>query len=188
MSYENNSANAPMQTSRNLMQDLAAIPPGGVGIAVVLMFTVAGFLPWWGAVVIIAGGWVVVSAIENKHALILAKARASAYTNCIGPVVIGATAPDETLEEIEARADAWREKLKVSGNPYAEIIPVVVYPYTPVLTHYGGLSMTWSMYGLHLAQKQYEENVAWYNGKCPSQLKAQFAADVLPAPKTEPEL
>jgi len=174
-----------IQKAPGLIQDLSKIPAIAWIAFGLLWFTVAGILAWYWCGMLLIGAWAVISNIERKHALELARARASSYVNHIGPVVISATRPDETLEELQERADIWRQKLRESGNPYTDIIPIIINEYRPVLTEYGALSMSWTIYDAHVGQRKYEENMKWYDQKCPKDLKARFAADVLPAPKVE---
>ena len=185
MSYEKEFETTPPQNNPKLLQDLAQIPPQAYGVAAVLGFTVFGIIPWYIAFAGIILGWAMLNSVERKHALELAKARASSFANCIGPVIISAISPLETLEEMQVRAQDWRQKLRESGNHYADLIPIITFPYTPALTAHGSLSMSWSMYTAHVGQQQYEENIRWHLGKCPSELKSRFAADVLPAPRRE---
>jgi hypothetical protein len=104
----------------------------------------------------------------------------------IGPIVVGSDNPEENVYLVQEKAKAWREKLKLSGNPYADKIPILEYPYSPMIYSVGQLSAGWSIYCKELAERQHRANMDWYEGKCPTELKALFASAVLP-PIKQPE-
>ena len=116
-----------------------------------------------------------------------ARARAASYANLIGPIIVGSETPEENVFDVSLKAEAWREKLRLSGNPYWKIIPIVEFPYQPLLYATGQLSAGFSIYRQEVAEKQYLENLEWYNKKCPSEIKALFASAVLPQPTQTPE-
>jgi len=123
--------------------------------------------------------------LSAAQALEKAKAQAAAFTNCIGPVMVCSTLPNEGVEVIRERAEVWRESLKLSGNPYWNVIPIIEFPYSPMLFNSSQLAAGWNIY-LHMADaRRHAENMQWYEGKCPQVLKALFANAVLPAPKQE---
>jgi len=179
------SAKTTLQETPSLLQDMSKIPPMAWVITVILAMTAVGVLPWMGAVSLVFLAWVGLSRIEAAQALKDAKARAATYANCIGPIVVSSIHPNETLIELEARANDWREKLRLSGNPYAEKIPIITYPYNVMLVEHGQLTAGWSTYQRNVGETQHMENLKWYEGKCPSELKSLFASAVLPAPKQE---
>jgi hypothetical protein len=116
-----------------------------------------------------------------------ARARAASYANLIGPIVVGSETPEENVYDVHEKAEAWREKLRLSGNPYWKIIPIVEFPYQPLLYATGQLSAGFSIYRQEVAEKQYLENLDWYNKKCPAEIKTLFASAVLPQPTQTPE-
>ncbi len=179
------SESIPVQQDTKLLQDLKQLPAEAVAATAVIGLCAFGAIPWWIALFILVAGWFIVSNIKAQQALKEAKARAATYANCIGPVVVSSIHPNETVDQLQARADEWRQQLRLSGNPYADIIPIICYPYNVVLSEYGQLSAGWSTYQREVGQTQHMENIKWYEGKCPSNLKGLFASAVLPAPKQE---
>lgn len=177
------SANASDQSRPNLLQELAKLPPIAVVITIVLGLCALGVMPLYAAIMLIVWAWWGLSAIERAQALKEAKARAATYANCIGPIVVASIHPNETVEELEIRCDGWRENLRLSGNPYADKIPIIAMPYQVMLAEYGQLTAGWSTYQRQVGERQHNENIIWHSGKCPSELKALFASAVLPAPK-----
>lgn len=129
-------------------------------------------------------GWVVWSMAEKKRIARENAARLSAVVNLCAPVVVPSMWITEDIESVAARAAQMKQDLKDSGNPYADIIPVIAYPYTPMLFQVGQLSMSWAIYQRMVGEQIHMENLKWYEGKdCPPQLKAIFASQVMPAPK-----
>jgi hypothetical protein len=178
-----NIATQQPQQAPNILQEISKLPPIALVVTVVLGFCVLGLLPLYAAAMLIGLSWWGLTAIERAQALKEAKARAATYANCIGPIVVSSIHPNETVEELELRCEEWRESLKLSGNPYAEKIPVIAMPYQVMLAEYGQLTAGWSTYQRQVGERQHNENIIWHSGKCPSELKALFASAVLPAPK-----
>lgn len=174
-----------VQAAPALMQDLKNIPPIAVVITVILAMTAVGVVPWYGGAMLIILAWFGLNHIEAAQRLKEAKARAATYANCIGPVVVSSIHPNETVMELEARAQEWREQLRLSGNPYADKIPIITYPYNVMLVEHGQLTAGWSTYQRSVGETQHIENLKWHEGKCPNELKSLFASAVLPAPKPE---
>lgn len=131
-------------------------------------------------------GWAVWSAAEKKRIARENAARLSAVVNLCAPVVVPSMWITEDVNSVAERAAQMKQDLKDSGNPYADIIPVIAYPYTPMLFQVGQLSMSWAIYQRMVGEQIHMENLKWYEGKdCPAQLKAIFASQVMPAPKIE---
>lgn len=187
MNYTNNSENEAVQTAPKLMENLRQISGKAYLLLIVLGLAAFGFVPFGVAAVLILGGWIVVSKIEGEQALREAKARAATYANMIGPYVMGSESPDEDIYQVAARAATFRDQLRLSGNPYADKIKVIEYPYSPVLSESNQLLGSWSIYRQTLAAVQHSENIKWYNGACPNELKALFASTILPRPPHEEE-
>lgn len=185
MDYTNNSASEAMENTPKLVQDLASVPPVAWPVGAVLLMAAAGTLPFWLAGVAVAGIFLAKHIIAKDAALKEAKARAAVYANICGPVVVCSLSPEETTGEVQARAEKWKEQLKMSGNPYADKIPVVVFPFQPMLYPVGQLSIGWNIYQKEVSEKQHTANLEWYERGCPAHLRATFASAVLPAPKTE---
>lgn len=175
-----------LQSAPNLVQNLLQVPAWVWAALLILGVAATGGIPFWAAVLLLIGMVFFLKSLSNAQKLEQAKAAAASFANCIGPVVVGSLHPGETVQEVEARAKFWRDQLLLSGNPYANMIPVITYPYNPLLLPYGNLSAGWSIYCKELGERQHFENVKWHDGKCPNELKALFASAVLPAPK-QPE-
>lgn len=113
------------------------------------------------------------------------RAQAAAWANLIGPVVIGSAHPGESAADVAERASYFRQQLRLSGNPYADKLPIIEMPYTPILTAHGQLTAGWSIYQKSVGERQHVENLSWYERGCPNELKPLFANAVLPQPKSE---
>jgi len=185
MSYEQKNEIKTVQPTPKALEYFVSMPPQ-IWVAGILLGLIA-----FGAINVPVGIGIGIAAflflrnLSERQALEQAKARASAFANCIGPVMVCSTSPDEGVEAIRERALAWRESLKLSGNPYWNLIPIIEFPYSPMLFETAQLSAGWNIY-LHLADsKRHTENMRWYEVKCPQDLKALFANAVLPAPKQD---
>ena len=185
MSYEQKNEIETVETTPKALEYITTVSP-----IVWVCFAVLGLMAF-GAISVGVGIGIGITAflflrhIAAAQVLEQLKARASAYSNCIGPEVISSTCPEDGVEVIQARAAAWRESLKLSGNPYWNILPLIEFPYNPILYDNSQLSSSWSRYKAEVGSKQHIENVKWHEGKCPPDLKALFANAVLPAPKQE---
>jgi hypothetical protein len=159
------------------------ISPAKLGVGVALLVAAVA-APAYPEIVITA---IVVTAIaiptvwhfaeknrENREAW----ARASSWKSIVGPEVIPSRSPNSTPQEVAEEAADFREQLRISGNPYAEIIPIVVFPYQPMKYGVGELTMSWPRYKREVAEQIHLENVAWLN-KCPDQLKPLFLSQVM---------
>jgi len=116
-----------------------------------------------------------------------ARAVASAYANLCGPQVICATRPDESLEELELRAQDYRQKLRDSGNPYWSDLPIYIEPYQVMIAGAGRLTLSFDEYRMRCYQKQYDVNVKWVEDGPPAlaKLRAAFAVQVFGALRKE---
>ena len=131
-------------------------------------------------------GYVVWVASEKKRVARENAARLSAVMNLCAPVVVPSMWITEDILSVNARAAQMKQDLIDSGNPYAGIIPVIPFPYEPMLFQVGQLSMSWAIYQRMIGERVHMENLKWHEGKdCPAQLKAIFASQVMPAPKIE---
>lgn len=169
--------------SANLFNDLAKMPVFVGVIGAALGLTLLNVIPVWLGVVASLLAVIAHNQSEKQKALAEARSRASSYANMIGPIVVGSDNPEENVYDVQEKAKAWREKLMLSGNPYADVLPIIEYPYSPMLYQVGQLSAGWSIYQKQLAETQHMENLKWYEGKCPAPLKALFASAVLPSPQ-----
>lgn len=178
----NKSENQTLQTTANRFNDIAEIPVVAGVVLAILGLTILGvFKPGIGMGLAAAAlfiNWRINEASKLKEA----KARAAAYANMIGPLVVGSDNPEENVFVVAEKAKEWREKLKLSGNQYADLLPIIQYPFSPMLYQTGQLSAGWNIYLKELAERQHMANLEWYEGKCPAHLKGLFASTVLPAP------
>jgi hypothetical protein len=159
-------------------------PPIFIAFGILAGLAAFGLLKPIMAMCLFVGVYLFVRHQEKEAELKEARSRAAAYANMIGPIVVGSDNPEENVYLVQEKAKAWREKLKLSGNPYADKIPIIEYPYSPMIYSVGQLSAGWSIYCKELAERQHRANIEWYEGKCPSELKALFASAVLPPVKT----
>ncbi len=150
----------------------------GFGIAAIGV----SFYPWPFFFFVLIGGSIWALTARYFRLQWEAKERAAIATSyaCIcGPEVITAMHPNESVQELQNRANNFRASLRDSGNPYWNEIPVIIFPYEPVLSLPGHLSMSWNTYRVTALTKQYEANMTWLNGGCPAQLKGVFASQVM---------
>lgn len=140
----------------------------------------------WLAVIGIAV-WATWSAAEKKREAREAAARAAAYANICGPVVIASIHPGETVQEVQERATAFQEQMRIGGNPYWLQIPVIAYPYQPMLYGRGQLTAAWNIYQREVGERQHVENMKWAE-HCPAQLKTVFLSQVMPQPAQTTEI
>jgi len=104
----------------------------------------------------------------------MVKAQAAAYRGHISPVVVGQTYISQPVSELQDVADLWRKMLTDSGNPYAELIPIEVFPFQAALTAQGSLALSFSMYEKQLAERRLQANLEWMQ-KCPESVRILFA-------------
>lgn len=185
MSYDNEFAKSTPQEvagTRNLWHDFAVMPAFvyPVGVALIMALSGVNLLI---CALIITGAILYQNHLSKQEALKEARARAAGFANCAGPIVVSSQDPNEGPEQVAERARAFRENLRMSGNPYAEIIPIIEMPYAPMIYSNGQFSMGFTVYQACVDARRYEENMKWYNGKCPDILKPHFAAYVLPTPQ-----
>lgn len=130
-----------------------------------------------------AAAWVTWTAAEKKREAREAAARLAGYVNICAPQIISSHAPKESVSELMQRAEQFREDLRLSGNPYWSEIPVIPYPYEPMLFGVGQLTAAWDIYKRMVGERQHIENLAWVE-KCPTQLRPLFLSQVMPQPAT----
>lgn len=176
----NISANTTPQTTRISLQFIAVFIV--VAILVVLYFACPEVIVY--LVIAFVSVLLALNYAEKVRAQREAQARADAFATICGPVLIMSNSPVETAEEVQARADEFREQLRLSGNPYAEEIPIVVEHYSPMLFKVGQLTAAWCLYQRLCGEKLHAENLLWAE-KCPTQLRTIFLSQVMPAPEEE---
>lgn len=169
------------QTDRNLLQENPRLMAGAIAAALFLLAGAVWPKLFAFAAVASATGYVVWRIAERTRLAREAAARASAYANICGPVVIASMNPGETVDEVRRRADDFREQMRLSENPYAPQIPVIAYPFEPMLFGVGQLTAAWNLYQRLAGEKQHAENLIWAD-RCPPQLKTIFLSQVMPAP------
>lgn len=176
----NVSANQPPQTTRIPLQFIA------VFIVVALLGVL--YIAYPQGIIYLAvafvSGLVVYNYADKIRLQREAQARADAFATICGPVLITSHDPLETVEDVQARAVEFREQLRLSGNHYAYVIPLVVYPYSPMLFGVGQLTAAWCLYQRLAGERLHEANLLWAE-TCPVQLRPIFLSQVMPAPKEE---
>ncbi len=182
MSYEKELEKKPMEGFGNNIN----FPPIAIAFGILAGLAAFGIVKPIVAMCLFVCVWVFVRHQEKEAELKEARSRAAAYANVKAPQVIGSENPEEDIYMVAKKAELWKEKLKLSGNPYADKIPIIEFPYTPMLYATDQLSWSWDMYRRELAERQHRANLEWYDGKCPNELKALFASAVLP-PVKQPE-
>ncbi len=180
----NNSANKELQLAANDFKDLANVPLYVWVIFILLALTMAGVTPVWlgvlGSIVAVLANHSAERSAKQREA----KARAAAYANIKGPVIVRSYTPNDDALVIRERANEWRENIKLSGNIYAHLIPVIEFPYNPMLYNTLQLSKSWEQYEMDFILTVHNAYIEWHNGKCPNELKGIFANGVLPSPQT----
>ncbi len=177
------SEKSALQINSNDFKLLAEVPLILWVVFALLLLTLVGALKPGIAALLAIAALIANHHIKQADKLREAKARAASYANMIGPIVIGSDNPEENVYDVQEKAKAWRERLELSGNPYAKQLPIIEFPYSPMLYGTGQLSAGWSLYQKQLAETQHMENLKWHEGKCPNELKALFASAVLPSPQ-----
>jgi hypothetical protein len=171
-------------------KDFKELQKAGIGIAHIAIggglaacAVLVNFYPQ--AVLFIAGAgiaaWAAWTAAERKREAREAAARAASYANICGPVVIQSIHPNETVDEVRARAAEFKDQLRISGNAYWNQIPVIAYPYQPMIYGPGQLAVAWNIYQRQAGDFQHTQNQAWAN-ECPEQLRGLFLSQVMPQP------
>jgi hypothetical protein len=113
------------------------------------------------------------------------EAQAAVYRNHVSPVVIGQAYISQPLHELEQIAQMWREMLAASKNPFADKIPVYVYPYRAALTDAGSIALAWAIYEQQLAAERLIANRQWANN-CPKEIRGLFLTqNIAPNPTEE---
>ncbi len=119
------------QTMKLNNDDLKKAWPVAVG-GLIALGIVYAFGPAALALAIIAavGVWGYIQKVFRQREEV---ARAATYGNAVAPFFVFSNHPDEPTEEVYTRAAHIREQLRVSGNPYADALPIVAQPFSPFL-------------------------------------------------------
>lgn len=129
-------------------------------VAAILLVTQYPIIFWFAMVagVAVAGTWHV---SEKQRAIREYTARHFAWASLSVPEIIRSTDLNESDESLNRRAAEFRAALKASGNPYWDEIPVIVFPYSPMIYKQGELTMSWPRYKREVAEREYMENMEW---------------------------
>lgn len=135
---------------------------------------------WLFAPIAIWGAWWYGQRQEAaKRDQIEQQQRAAAFSQICGPYLVTSIDPTEGPADIAARAGQARKYLQDSGNPYANQIPIVQFPYTPVLAVGGGTQpLTWERYQILCVEKIFAANEAW-KAVCPAPIKPLFLQGIV---------
>jgi len=109
----------------------------------------------------------------------LYKARVAALVNINGPVGFFSIHPMETVDELMARKAAFEKDLAASGNRWADKIPIVCVPYSPMLYDNTTLTQSFCMYQQQCSATLHEANMMWAE-KAPIEIRNIFISQVLP--------
>lgn len=181
VTHTNAATNAPLESSTTLLQE---VPPSVWAFGLWLLWAV---FHWQSALPAMIVGWFVWSIQDKSQKAREAAARVAACANVCCPQVVFSTTPYESPAEVSERAKRWREDLKASGNLYWEIIPIIEYPFNPMIYGVGQLTFAWDIYRRQAGEVQHNENIKWVEGKCPTQLKGSVLSQIVGRPEpTEP--
>jgi len=134
---------------------------------------------WQSAIPAAVIGYVVWTLKEKERIAREAAARVGACANISCPQVIFSNTPYESPESVAQRAAQWREDLRASGNIYAEQIPIIEFPFNPMIYKVGQLTYAWDIYRRNAGEKQHNENIKWVEGKCPKELRGAVLSQII---------
>lgn len=109
------------------------------------------------------------------------QARCGAMRFVFGTVFIPSISPMEPAESVYARAKQFEQDLKDSGNPHADKIQVVPYPFNPMIYGPDQITMSWNIYWKQFSADLHTASMQWAE-TCPDEIKALFLNQVIPAP------
>lgn len=81
------------------------------------------------------------------------------YEHIACPILVTSDFPDDPT--VNARAEAWRGKLRAAGNKYSETLPIIPYPFALGASPDGGILTTWYTYRANCILKEVAERKAW---------------------------
>lgn len=105
-----------------------------------------------------------------------ALAASQTYEHIACPVLVCSNFPDDPT--VNQRAIEWREKLRASGNKYAESIPVLPYPFALGASEQTGTMRTWTTYRRNCILKEAELIREW-ESKIQRENEALFSGHIL---------
>ena len=173
-------ANTPQHQTRSTLQQEVPIWVWLVGAWLVWVA-----FHWQSAVPAAVIGYSVWSISEKNRIAREAAARVGACANISAPQVVFSNTPYESPESVAQRAAQWREDLRVSGNHYAELIPIIPYPFNPMIYGVGQLTYAWDIYRRQCGEVQHNENLKWVDGKCPRELRPYVLSQIIGRPEMD---
>lgn len=105
-----------------------------------------------------------------------ALAASQTYEHVVCPILVCSNFPDDPT--VNQRAQAWREKLRAAGNKYAEILPIVAYPYALGAAPQTGGLRTWNTYRENCLLKEAALRDEWFK-RMSTENNALFSAHIL---------
>lgn len=143
------------------------------------------FFHWQSAIPGLAVGLLVWRMADKTRQAREAAARVGACANVCCPQIVRSMTPYEGADVVAERAKKWRDDLEASGNWYWDKIPIIEYPFQPMIFEVGQISQAWDIYCRMAGEVQHTENIKWA-AKCPDELRAIILSQVLPvAQETE---
>lgn len=180
MSYGKGPAITVPQGSRkgfqSILQDPIVIGGG--------LLLIIGYANFWAAITLVGGGVVAWKMAEAKRIANEEAARAASYRHICCPQVICSEHPNESVLSVSQRAEAFRKELQASGNPYAAQIPVIAYPFSPMISDDEMLLTAWDRYRRECGAVLHSKTMEWVEGDCPQQLRAIVLSQVIQRPQT----
>lgn len=98
------------------------------------------------------------------------------YEHIACPILVCSDCPDD--DSVNKRAQEWREKLRASGNKYAEVLPIVAYPYALGASPETGGLRTWNTYRENCLLKEQAIRDEWFR-RMATENNALFSAHIL---------
>lgn len=179
MSYNTSPETTVPQGSRKGFQSILQDPiVVGGGLLLII-----GYANFWAAVTLVIGGVLVWKMAEAKRIANEEAARAASYRNICCPQVICSEHPNESVLSVSQRAEAFRKELQASGNPYAAQIPVIAYPFSPMISADEMLLTAWDRYRRECGAVLHTRTMEWVEGDCPKQLRAIVLNQVIQRPQ-----
>jgi hypothetical protein len=108
-------------------------------------------------------------------------ARCAGMKYILGPHLVSSIDTMESAESVYARAKQFKQDMIDSGNPYAHLIPVIPYPYSPMMYGPAQFNGSWNRYIVEYGAAVYQANQDWI-AQCPAEILPTFLSQVIPAP------
>lgn len=142
---------------------------------------------WQSAIPAGAVGLVVWNVLEKQRKAREEAARVGACANVCGAQIVCSSTPYEGADIVAQRAAQWRKDLEASGNIYWDKIPIIEYPFMPMIYGVGQLTYAWDIYRREVGEKQHQANLDWVD-KAPKELRGAILTQMLPAARQEENL